>query len=148
MRGLPPRESSACEIRCSLPLAGREEPQTSMAMPLSISDVPSSRTPSRSRCERAMNWNTVASDSSAAKSSTGVPTALKASFQSATAVSLATRSPTPASQRISGAARQISVSIATPKGMVEGRDLRLPSSVRLDCGLQKPSLDSDVGTAM
>jgi len=38
--------------------------------------------------------------------------------------------------------------MATPKGMVEGRDLRLPSSVRLDCGLQKPSLDSDVGTAM
>ena len=94
-----------------------------------------------------MNWNTVASDSSAAKSSTAVPTALKASFQSVTAVSLATRSPTPASHRISGAARQTSVSIATPKGMADGRDLRLPSSVKLDCGLQKPSLDSDVGTA-
>ena len=37
--------SSAWEIRCSLPLAGRDEPQISMAMPLSMSAVPSSRAP-------------------------------------------------------------------------------------------------------
>ena len=67
--------SRACEIRCSLPLAGREEPQTSMATPFSMSDVASRRTPSSSRTGLEMNWYTVASERSAAKSLTGSPTA-------------------------------------------------------------------------
>ena len=93
-----------------------------------------------------MNWKTVESERSAAKSSTRVPTAWKASRQSSTAVSLETRSPTPDHHSIGGASRQTSVSTTTPYGMQEGNDRRLPSSVRLDCGLQKPSFERDAGT--
>ena len=62
-------------MRCSLPLAGREEPHTSMAIPFSMSEVPRSRAPSASRTGLDVNCETVASESSAAKSSNGSPVA-------------------------------------------------------------------------
>jgi len=41
--------------RCSLPLAGREEPQIDMEMPFNSNAVPSNVMPSRSRLGRARN---------------------------------------------------------------------------------------------
>ena len=105
-RGRAEVASRACEIRCSLPLAGRDEPQISIAIPLSMSAVASSRMPSRSSAGWLRNEWIDPSDNSAAKSSTGSPVAWNASFQSRTAVNLATRSPTPESVSIRGASRQ------------------------------------------
>lgn len=140
--------SRAWEMRCSLPLAGRDEPQTSMAMPLRRRAWARSASPAGSRMGRPMNWKTVASERRAAKSSTGVPRVWKARFQSLTAVILEMRSPMPESQRTLGAAWVMVVSMTTPKGMALGRERRLASRVRLDWGLQKPSLEREVGMAM
>src|SRR5947209_6650952 len=63
------------------------------------------------------------------------------------AVNLATRSPTPDNVKTRGASRQTAVSITTPNGKAADRERRLPRTVRLACGLQKPSFDSEVGTA-
>ena len=38
------------------------------------------------------------------------------------------------------------MSTTTPKGMQEGSDRRWPATTRLDCGLQKPSLEREAGT--
>src|SRR5215472_5986551 len=133
-------------MRCSLPLAGREEPQIDMEMPFNSNAVPSNLIPSRSRVGRAKNWYTLASESKAAKSSTGVPMAWKAIFQSVTAVNFETRSPTPECQRISGAFKHTAVTIITPKGMADGKGRRRSPSVRLDCELQNLLFDSDAGT--
>jgi hypothetical protein len=45
-----------------------------------------------------------------------------------------------------GAFKHTAVSRITPNGMADGSGRRRSSKVRLDCELQKPSFESDVGT--
>src|SRR5262249_19676236 len=82
-----------------------------------------------------------------ARSFTATPRRWNASVQSATAVNFADKSPTPECQSVSGARRQTARSTTTASGRPVGSDRRLPSSVKLACGEQKPSLETDVGTA-
>src|SRR5215475_16157892 len=89
----------------------------------------------------------LASDINAARSLTGSPRRWKASFQSETAVNLEHRSPTPECQSGSGARWQTTRSTTTASGGPVGSDRRWPSTVKLACGEQKPSLDRDVGAA-
>src|SRR5215469_18646726 len=118
-----------------------------MATPFNMSAVARSRSPCSSDTGLAMNWKTLASDINAARSLTGTPRRLKASFQSQTAVNLEHKSPTPECQSDSGAPWQTARSTTTASGRPVGNDRRLLSKVKLACGEQKPSLEREVGAA-
>src|SRR5262249_47964331 len=60
-------------MRCSLPLAGRDDPAISMAIPFNMRAVARSRIPCSSDLGFAMNWKTLASEINAARSLTGTP---------------------------------------------------------------------------